>query len=228
MTKISRLILATILTFSGFVANAQNSTTISLNPDVRHGVLSNGMHYYILHNEEPKERVSLYFVQNVGAILEDDSQDGLAHFLEHMAFNGLKNFPGKGMLNYLEANGIEFGREINAYTSKDETVYNISNVPATNDNLLDSALLVLHDWSGGLLLEGEEIESERGVIHEEWRTRRNSRFRLMKQTMPVLYNNSQYAKRDVIGSLDVIDNFKHEQMVSPGFTSGCCCRRYQC
>ena len=114
MTKISRLILATILTFSGFVANAQNSTTISLNPDVRHGVLSNGMHYYILHNEEPKERVSLYFVQNVGAILEDDSQDGLAHFLEHMAFNGLKNYPGKGMLNYLEANGIAFGREINA------------------------------------------------------------------------------------------------------------------
>ena len=191
---------------------AQNLTTIPLSSEIKHGKLHNGMTYYIMHNEEPKERVSLYFVQNVGAILEEDSQNGLAHFLEHMAFNGLENFPGKNMLNYLEINGISFGSEINAFTAQDETVYNISNIPANNENLLDSALLVLHDWSGGLLLEGDEIESERGVIHEEWRTRRNARFRLMKQSQPVIYNYSKYAERDVIGSLNIIDNFKHEEL----------------
>ncbi len=191
---------------------AQNTTTIPLTPEVRHGKLSNGMTYYVMHNEEPKGRASLYFVQNVGAILEEDSQNGLAHFLEHMAFNGLENFPDKNMLNYLEKNGIKFGREINAYTAQDETVYNISKVPTSNENLMDSALLVLHDWSGGLLLEASEIEAERGVIHEEWRTRRNVRKRLMDQSTPFIYYNSKYAERDVIGSLDVIDNFEHQEL----------------
>ena len=191
---------------------AQNTTTIPLTPEVRHGKLSNGMTYYVMHNEEPKGRASLYFVQNVGAILEEDSQNGLAHFLEHMAFNGLENFPGKNMLNYLEKNGIQFGREINAYTALDETVYNISNIPTDDENLMDSALLVLHDWSGGLLLEADEIEAERGVIREEWRTRRNVRKRLMDQSVPFIYYNSKYAERDVIGSLDVIDNFRHQEL----------------
>ncbi len=212
MKKLFGLLFIGMLLLQGTFVVAQNTTTIPLDSRVKYGKLSNGMTYYIMHNEEPKERASLYFVQNVGAILEEDSQDGLAHFLEHMAFNGLENFPGKKMLNYLESKGIKFGADINAYTAQDETVYNLSNIPATDENLLDSALLVLHDWSGGLLLEGEEIESERGVIHEEWRTRRNSRFRLMKQTMPYMYNNSQYARRDVIGSLDVIDNFEHQEL----------------
>ena len=212
MRKVTLILLAALLQLVTLSVTAQNTTSIPLDPRVTYGKLSNGMTYYIMHNEEPKERVSLYFVQNVGAILEEDSQNGLAHFLEHMAFNGLEHYPGKSMLNYLEANGIEFGRDINAYTSRDETVYNLSNIPSTNENLLDSALLVLHDWSGGLLLEGDEIEAERGVIHEEWRTRRNSRFRLMKQTMPYTYNHSQYAKRDVIGDLDLIDNFKHQEL----------------
>jgi zinc protease len=211
MKKFLTLLVMSTILFSG-LTQAQNTTTIPLNPKVKHGKLSNGMTYYVMHNEEPKDRASLYFVQNVGAILEEDAQNGLAHFLEHMAFNGLKNFPGKNMLDYLEKNGIKFGRDINAYTAQDETVYNISNLPTTKENLIDSALLVLHDWSGGLLLEAEEIESERGVIHEEWRTRRNSRFRINSQTSPVMYNHSQYAKRDVIGSLDVIDNFEHKQL----------------
>ncbi len=212
LNKLFSLLTVGLILFISYSTNAQNKTTIPLNPAVRHGVLENGMNYYIMHNEEPKERVSYYFVQNVGAILEEDSQDGLAHFLEHMAFNGLENFPGKDMLNYLEKNGIKFGREVNAYTAQDETVYNISSLPVYNENLLDSALLVLHDWSEGLLLEGDEIEAERGVIHEEWRTRRNARFRLMKQSMPTMYNHSKYAKRDVIGSLDVIDNFEHQEL----------------
>ncbi|MFT5750358.1 MAG: zinc protease [Ancylomarina sp.] len=204
--KFSLLLCFSILGLNSF---AQITTTVPTNEAVKTGVLENGMTYYIMHNEEPKDRASFYFVQNVGAILENDPQNGLAHFLEHMAFNGLKNFPGKNMLDYLEKNGILFGRDINAYTAQDETVYNLSNIPVSNEGLLDSALLVLHDWSGGLLLEGKEIESERGVIHEEWRTRRNVRKRLGDQTSAVMYNNSMYAKRDVIGSLDVIDNFEH-------------------
>jgi len=207
--KFSLLLCFSILGLSSF---AQYTTTVPTNEAVKTGKLKNGMTYYIMHNEEPKDRASFYFVQNVGAILEDDAQNGLAHFLEHMAFNGLKNFPGKNMLDYLEKNGILFGRDINAYTAQDQTVYNLSNLPVASENLLDSALLVLHDWSGGLLLEAEEIESERGVIHEEWRTRRNADFRLRNMTNAVMFNNSKYADRDVIGSLDVIDNFEHQAL----------------
>eukprot|EP01029_Cantina_marsupialis_P032255 TRINITY_DN966_c1_g3_i1.p2 TRINITY_DN966_c1_g3~~TRINITY_DN966_c1_g3_i1.p2 ORF type:complete len:935 (-),score=155.99 TRINITY_DN966_c1_g3_i1:15366-18170(-) len=212
MNKIVSLLFVSVFLCSALMSKAQNTTTIPLDSQVKYGKLSNGMTYYVMHNEEPKDRASLYFVQNVGAILEEDSQNGLAHFLEHMAFNGLENFPGKNMINYLEKNGIQFGRDINAYTAQDETVYNLSNIPATNENLLDSALLVLHDWSGGLLLEADEIEAERGVIHEEWRTRRNVRKRLRDQSSPFMYNHSQYAKRDVIGSLEVIDNFEHKAL----------------
>jgi zinc protease len=211
MKKFLTLLVMSTILISGLV-QAQNTTTIPLNSKVKHGKLSNGMTYYVMHNAEPKDRASLYFVQNVGAILEEDAQNGLAHFLEHMAFNGLENFPGKNMINYLEKNGIQFGRDINAYTAQDETVYNISNIPTGNENLMDSALLVLHDWSGGLLLEADEIEAERGVIHEEWRTRRNVRKRLNDQSTPYVYNNSKYSKRDVIGSLDVIDHFKHKEL----------------
>ncbi|TKG89388.1 insulinase family protein [Puteibacter caeruleilacunae] len=206
--------LITLVCFIGIggMSVAQNKTTIPLNESVKYGKLGNGMTYYVLHNEEPKDRASFYFVQNVGAILEEDSQNGLAHFLEHMAFNGLKNFPGKSMISYLESSGIKFGRDINAYTAQDETVYNISNIPVANEHLIDSALLALHDWSGGLLLEAAEIEAERGVIHEEWRTRRNVRKRLNDQSTPVVYNHSKYADRDIIGSLDVIDHFKHQEL----------------
>ncbi len=212
MKHITRLLSVLGLTLIMTWANAQNTTTIPLDERVRTGKLDNGMTYYVMSNQEPKERASLYFVQNVGAILEEDSQDGLAHFLEHMAFNGLEHYPGKSMFKYLESYGIKFGADINAYTAQDETVYMIKNLPSTNENLLDSAMLVLYDWSGGLLLEAEEIEAERGVIHEEWRTRRDSRFRIMKQVVPDFYNHSQYAKRDVIGSLDVIDNFEHQEL----------------
>jgi len=208
-----RIAVLTAIVFIQSAAFAQITTTFPLNKDVRHGVLDNGMTYYILHNEEPKERASFFFVQNVGAILEDDSQDGLAHFLEHMSFNGTQHFKGKGIIDFLENHGVRFGYDINAYTAQDQTVYNLSNIPVhAGEGLLDSCLLVLHDWSGYLLLEPEEIEAERGVIHEEWRTRRNSQFRLNAQTTKVLYKDSKYAKRDVIGKLDIIDNFKYEEL----------------
>jgi zinc protease len=174
------------------------------------GKLENGLTYYIKHNEEPAERVSFYIIQNVGALLEEDNQNGLAHFLEHMAFNGTEHYPGKGIINFLEKNGVAFGRNINAYTAFNETVYNISNVPSGSSGLLDSCLLVLHDWSNYLLLTEEEIDAERGVISEEWRTRRNASFRLRNQSFPVIAKDSKYAVRDVIGDLDIIQNFDYE------------------
>jgi zinc protease len=192
--------------------SAQFKTTIPLRKDVVHGTLNNGMQYFILHNEWPKERADFYFVQNVGAILEDDNQNGLAHFLEHMAFNGTVHFKGKGIINMLAKHGVTFGRDINAYTAHDETVYNLSNVPVKNPVLLDSCLYVLHDWSGFLSLKDAEIDAERGVIHEEWRTRRNADLRIGSQLEPVIYNGSKYSKRDVLGDMDLIDNFKYRQL----------------
>ncbi len=186
--------------------------SVPLDSALRTGVLDNGMTYYIRANKEPKERASFYIIQNVGAILEEDNQNGLAHFLEHMAFNGTEHFPEKGIINTLEKHGVAFGRNINAYTAKDETVYNISNVPVGPEGLLDTCLLVLHDWSDYLLLTDEEIDAERGVISEEWRTRRNSGFRLRSKYMPVLVNHSKYGDRDVIGDLNIIKNFKYDEL----------------
>lgn len=188
---------------------AQNAPGL-LDSAVRYGKLDNGFTYYILHNEEPKNRASFYIVQNVGAMLEDDDQDGLAHMLEHMAFNGSDNFPDKGVKNFLERQGVSFGSNINAYTNLDETVYNISNVPTEKPAVMDSCVLILHDWSGSLTLAGEEIDAERGVIHEEWRTRNGPGRRLYKQIAPYKYYHSKYAERDVIGSMDVIDHSDYE------------------
>ena len=185
---------------------------LPMDPKVRYGKLDNGLTYYIRHNEEPKQRAEFHIAQNVGAILEEDNQNGLAHFLEHMAFNGTKNFPGKGIINYFEKNGIKFGYDINAYTSLDQTVYRLSNIPTTRQQLLDSALLVLHDWSNFISLEPTEIDSERGVIREEWRTGNNARRRMWKEANAKKYPGSQYAKRDIIGDTAVINNFSHQAL----------------
>nr|WP_294782380.1 M16 family metallopeptidase [uncultured Flavobacterium sp.] len=209
-TKKNIIIAIMALSFQG--AFSQFKTTLPLDKNVTTGKLKNGLTYYILHNEEPKDRVSFYFVQNVGAILEDDNQNGLAHFLEHMAFNGTEHFKGKGIIKMLEKNGVSFGKDINAYTAQDETVYNISGVPSINEKLIDSTLWVLHDWSGSLSLTDAEIDAERGVIREEWRTRRTSDFRLKMQTDKVLYKDSKYSKRDVIGDLNIINNFKYAEL----------------
>jgi zinc protease len=209
-TKKNIILGILVLSFHG--AFAQFKTTIPLNKNVTTGKLKNGLTYYILHNEEPKDRASFYFVQNVGAILEDDNQNGLAHFLEHMAFNGTEHFKGKGIIKMLEKNGVSFGKDINAYTAQDETVYNVSGVPVTNEKLIDSTLWVLHDWSGSLSLTDAEIDAERGVIREEWRTRRTSDFRLKMQTDQIVYKGSKYSKRDVIGDLNIINNFKYPEL----------------
>lgn len=194
-------------------AQAQMSTTIPLNENVVHGVLPNQMHYYIMHNDYPKDRVSFYFPQNVGSMQENDDQKGLAHFLEHMAFNGTEHFPGKGFLDMLQKYGVRFGADINAYTSFDQTVYNLSDVPTDEEPwLIDSCLYVLHDWSGFLLLEDDEIDSERGVIREEWRTRRDAATRIREQTSPTVFAGSKYAERTPIGDIDIVNNFKYKEL----------------
>ena len=191
---------------------AQQNPVLPVDPEVRTGKLENGLTYYIRHNTLPENRADFYIAQRVGSMQEEDNQAGLAHFLEHMAFNGTDNFPGKNMLNYLQDIGIKFGPNSNAYTSFDETVYYLTNIPTTNLNLMDSALLVLHDWSAAIALEEEELENERGVIREEWRTRGGAQQRIWDQLLPKMYPDSKYANRMPIGSIDVINNFKPEEI----------------
>ena len=188
-------------------------TPLPLNTQVRHGVLPNGLSYYLLKNTEPEGRANFYIAQKVGSTLENQDQLGLAHFLEHMAFNGSKNFPGKNMLNYLQSKGIRFGADINAYTSFDETVYNINSIPTSDEALMDSVLLALHDWSCALSLEGDEIEAERGVIHEEWRSRNDANTRMFNAVLPQLFDEYQYAQMP-IGTMEVVLNFPHEALRS--------------
>lgn len=185
---------------------------LPIDPNIRYGKLDNGLTYYIRHNELPKQRVDFYIAQNVGAILEEDDQNGLAHFLEHMAFNGSKHFPGNLLISYLESIGVKFGQNLNAYTSFDRTVYNISNVPATREGIIDSCLLILHDWSGFLLLDEKEIDKERGVIREEMRSYGGANQRLNEKILPEILPGNKYSKRNLIGPPEIILNFKPETL----------------
>ncbi|MGV8963326.1 MAG: M16 family metallopeptidase [Candidatus Saccharimonadaceae bacterium] len=205
-------ILLLAIIFISLTAIAQQNPLQPADQAVRHGKLENGLTYYIRHNKLPENRADFYIAQKVGSMMEEDSQAGLAHFLEHMAFNGTTNFPKKQLLNYLQKNGIKFGENVNAYTSFDETVYYISNVPMVREGILDSALLILHDWANEIALDGEEIDSERGVIREEWRTRGGAQSRLYEKMLPIMFKDSKYSNRMPIGSIDVINNFKHKEI----------------
>ena len=207
-----KFILCTIVLALSFVAVAQQPQPLPIDSAVRVGKLENGLTYYIRHNEYPKQRAEFHIAQAVGAILEEDHQNGLAHFLEHMAFNGTEHFAGKGIIEYFESIGVNFGGNINAYTSLDETVYRLSEVPTTREGIIDSALLVMHDWACGLLLLEEEIDNERGVIREEWRTGMGASRRMWKHSNMLKYSGSQYAKRDVIGDTAVINNFEYDAL----------------
>ena len=179
---------------------------------VRMGKLPNGLTYYVRHNDYPEHRVNFYIAQRVGSIQEEESQRGLAHFLEHMAFNGTEHYPGNGVIDYTRTLGVEFGKNLNAYTSTDQTVYNINDVPSTRQTALDSCLLILKDWSNGLLLEGDEIDKERGVIHEEWRLRSSASQRMFERNLQTIYPNSKYGVRMPIGLMSVVDNFKYNEI----------------
>jgi zinc protease len=211
-TGIFKTVMVGLLMFFAVTTMAQQAPPVPIDPKVRYGKLENGLTYYIRANKLPKERAEFYIAQNVGAILENDDQNGLAHFLEHMAFNGTKNFPGKLIINYFESIGVKFGANINAYTSLDETVYNLSDVPTTRESVIDSALLVLHDWSSFISLLEDEIDAERGVIREEWRTGAGAERRMWKESNKLKYPGSQYAKRDVIGDTAVINNFSYKTL----------------
>ena len=207
--KLRRFFVAAALLMVSTVAMvAQEMPAIPVDEAVRIGKLDNGLTYYIRHNNWPENRAEFYIAQKVGSLQENDDQRGLAHFLEHMAFNGSKHFKGNDLLRWCENIGVKFGRDLNAYTSIDQTVYNISNVPTTRESIVDSCLLILYDWADGLLLEQEEIEKERGVIHEEWRLRTSASQRMFERCLPQLYPNCKYGYRMPIGLMEIIDNFE--------------------
>ena len=210
-----KFFLSIVLLAAGIMgAQAQMEQKVPVDENVRIGHLDNGLTYYIRHNELPKQRAEFHIAQAVGAILEEDDQNGLAHFLEHMCFNGTEHFPGKGIINYFESIGVSFGYNINAYTSLDQTVYRLSEVPTYREGIIDSALLVMHDWSCAVSLLAEEIDNERGVIREEWRTGADASRRMWKESQRLMFPGSQYAKRDVIGDTAVINNFSYEALRS--------------
>ncbi|MBQ2728856.1 MAG: insulinase family protein [Alistipes sp.] len=198
----------------GQVAWAQNPMMQPMpeDPAVRKGILDNGMKYFIRHNEKPKQQADFYILHHVGAIQEEESQQGLAHFLEHMAFNGTKNLPGKQLIEYLETIGVKFGANLNAYTSWDETCYNIASVPTTRPGIIDSAMLILHDWSHFIALQPKEIDSERGVIQEELRTRDGAQWRSTMKMLQALGKGTRYAERNLIGYLDGLKSFKYNEL----------------
>lgn len=184
------------------------SRNLPVDPEVRVGRLENGLTYYLRHNGYPEHQADFYIAQKVGSIQEEENQRGLAHFLEHMCFNGTTNFPGNTLIRYLESLGVKFGEQLNAFTSIEKTVYNINNVPTVRQSAVDSCLLILHDWSNGLLLEAEEIDKERGVIHEEWRVTSNAIRRIYERSLPALIPDSRYGHRMPIGLMSVVDNFE--------------------
>ena len=211
--KKSRLIAMLLMVMAllpSFTAVAQQQVPqLPMDKAVRYGVLPNGLTYYVRANKLPENRVNFYIAQKVGSVQENDSQQGLAHFLEHMCFNGTDNFPENALIRYCESIGVKFGENLNAYTSTDETVYNIDDVPVSDSNI-DSCLLILHDWADGLTLAPAEIDKERGVIHEEWRMRNNASMRMITRSLPKMYPGSKYAHRMPIGLMEIVDNFKPE------------------
>ena len=200
------------LFFIAGMANAQQFGPIPVNKNVRQGKLSNGLTYHILRNNWPENVANFYIAQRVGSIQEEEPQRGLAHFLEHMAFNGSEHFPDSTLLEFTRSLGVQFGSDLNAYTSIEETVYRISNVPTKRQSALDSCLLVLKDWSNGLTLDDKEIDKERGVIHQEWQLSQNAMMRIYDRSLPKLYPNNKYGLRLPIGLMSVVDNFKYQAL----------------
>ena len=205
-------IAAAVLTLASFTAQAQQMPTLPNDPAVRTGKLENGLTYYIRHNELPAQRAEFYLATNVGAFQETPDQDGLAHFLEHMCFNGTQNFPGKGILDYLQSIGAEFGRNINASTGFEETQYMLNNIPVERVSVVDSCLMILRDYAHFVLNEDSEIDAERGVIIEERRARRNSSWRLFEKSLPYMYGDCRYADCTLIGLQEHLETFDPESL----------------
>ncbi|MBR1803828.1 MAG: insulinase family protein [Muribaculaceae bacterium] len=209
--KLIRHITA-IVVLTAMALPAPAAQRVLNDPSVRTGTLPNGLTYYVKQNNYPEHHADFFIAQRVGSIQEEENQRGLAHFLEHMCFNGTKHFPGNSLISYMESIGVKFGANLNAYTSTDETVYNISNVPTGRRSALDSCFLVLSDWSHDLLLRGKDIDEERGVIEGEWRHRSAASNRMLEKALPTLYPGSKYGQRMPIGLMSVVKNFKHKEL----------------
>lgn len=194
------------------MANAQQLPPVPVDTGVRIGKLPNGLTYYIRHNEWPEHVANFYIAQRVGSLQEEEDQRGLAHFLEHMAFNGSEHFKENGIVEFCRSLGVAFGRDLNAYTNFAETVYNVNNVPTTRQSALDSCLIIIKDWSNGLLLEDKEIDKERGVIHGEWAMRNSASMRLLESNLPRLFPGSKWGVRLPIGLMSVVDNFTYDAL----------------
>ncbi len=194
------------------VAAGMAAQELPYDPELRKGVLDNGMTYYIRHNAKPEGQAEFWIVHNVGAVQEEDSQQGLAHFLEHMAFNGTEHFPDEQLSEWCEGIGVKFGNDLNAFTTREYTCYNISNVPLVRESVVDSCLLILHDWSHYIALEGDEIDRERGVIIEELRQGEGAGTRLWRRSAPLLYGDTRYATRNLIGYIDGLNGFSHSEL----------------
>ena len=186
---------------------------IEADPAFRVGRLENGMTYYLRHGENPAGCADFYIVHNVGALQEEDNQNGLAHFLEHMAFNGTRHYPEKGILEFLAREGVRFGTNINAYTSRTETVYNLSSVPLVRESFVDSVLMVLHDWSCDISCEQKALDDERGVISEEWRRRDTPKNLIGELQSELIYRGSKHTQRNVIGTLEIINGFSRDEIL---------------
>ena len=201
------LALVAFCALTGTTAQTLRQDTVT-----RKGQLANGLTFYVRRNLKTPGQANFYIAQKVGSVLEEENQRGLAHFLEHMCFNGTKHYPDDALLRYLEGIGVKFGEQLNAYTSIDETVYNIDNVPTARTSAIDSVLLILHDWSCDLTLSDKEIDKERGVIHEEGRQRNSAQMRILDRQLPTLMSNSRPGNRMPIGLMSVVDNFPYKDL----------------
>ncbi len=212
MKKMLFAVVALLLGATSVQAQMDASQPLPVDKEIRQGVLPNGLTYFVRHNEKPKGMANFYIVHDVGAIQEDDNQQGLAHFLEHMAFNGTKTYPGKSMIEYLEKIGVKFGANLNAFTSWDLTQYYMEDVPVARESVIDSTLMVLHDWSHFINLDPKEIDSERGVIKEELRTRDNAQWRSTIEMLKALGKGTLYAERNLIGYLEGLESFTYDDI----------------
>ena len=207
-----RFILSAAALFVAIVTFGQ--APLPNDPEVKIGKLENGMTYYIRHNDKPAQRAEFYLATDAGAYQEEDDQDGLAHFLEHMCFNGTKNFPGKGILDWLQSIGAEFGRNINASTGFEQTQYMLNNIPIVRESIIDSCLLIMHDYSHFVTCDPVEIDAERGVILEERRGRINAGWRMFEQSLPYYFGDTPYSRRTLIGGEEQLKTFKYESLTN--------------
>lgn len=201
-----------MLFLSAGTAMAQQMPAIPVDKNVKIGRLDNGLTYYIRHNSYPENVASFYIAQKVGSINENDDQRGLAHLLEHLAFNGTDHFKGNSLQDYLQSIGVQYGRNLNAYTAVEKTVYYFTDVPTTRTTAVDSCMLILKDWSNGISLTEDAIESERDVVHNEYRMRIVGQQRMIERSLPKLYQGEKYGYRFPIGLMSVIDGCKPETL----------------